>query len=55
MHVCLLLPAYNEAKTIDQIIREASEFVTDILVVDDGSADQTALIAQEAGGKVIKH
>lgn len=55
MHVCLLLPAYNEAKTIGQIVREASEFVNDILVIDDGSVDKTAQIAEEAGGKVIKH
>ena len=55
MYVCLLLPAYNEAKTIDRIIREASEFVHDILVIDDGSIDQTTQIAEKAGGKVIKH
>ncbi|HIC20086.1 TPA: glycosyltransferase family 2 protein [Candidatus Poribacteria bacterium] len=55
MHVCLLLPAYNEAKTIGQVVREASEFVNDILVIDDGSVDKTAQIAEEASGKVIKH
>ena len=55
MHVCLLLPAYNEAKTIGQVVREASEFVNDILVIDDGSVDKTAQIAEETGGKVIKH
>ena len=55
MHVCLLLPAYNEEKTIDKIIREASEFVHDILVIDDGSVDQTAQVAEKAGGRVIKH
>jgi len=55
MYVCLLLPAYNEAKTIDRIIREASEFVHDILVIDDGSIDQTTQIAEKAGGKVITH
>ena len=55
MHVCLLLPAYNEAKTIGQVVREASEFVNDILVIDDGSVDKTAQIAEEAGGKAIKH
>ena len=55
MYDCLLLPAYNEAKTIDRIIREASEFVHDILVIDDGSIDQTAQIAEKAGGKGFKH
>jgi len=55
MHVCLLLPAYNEAKTIGQVVREASEFVNDVLVIDDGSVDKTAQIAEEASGKVIKH
>ena len=49
MKVCLLLPAYNESRTIGQIIREASEFISDIVVIDDGSSDKTAEIASACG------
>ena len=55
MNYSVIIPAYNEAKTIGQVVREASEFVNDILVIDDGSVDKTAQIVEEAGGKVIKH
>ena len=49
MKVCLLLPAYNESRTIGRIIREASEFISEIVVIDDGSSDKTAEIASAYG------
>ena len=49
MKVCLLLPAYNESKTIGQIIQEISEFISEIVVIDDGSSDETAEIASASG------
>ncbi len=49
MKVCLLLPAYNESRTIGQIIQEASEFIGEIVVIDDGSSDETAGIASASG------
>lgn len=45
MKVCLLLPAYNESKTIGQIIQESSAFISEIVVIDDGSSDETGEIA----------
>ena len=38
MKICLL-PAYNESKTIGQIIQVASEFISEIVVIDNGSSD----------------
>ena len=49
MKICLLLPAYNESKTIGQIIQETSEFISEIVVIDDGSSDETAEIASASG------
>jgi len=49
MNTCLLLPAYNESRTIGQIIQEASEFIRDIIVIDDGSSDSTGEIAAACG------
>lgn len=55
--VLVIVPAYNEEdnirKTIDEI-RENASFA-DILVIDDGSGDGTAKIAEECGVRVISH
>jgi glycosyltransferase involved in cell wall biosynthesis len=51
-----VVPAYNESATIVDVVealrRNAPAF--DTLVVDDGSADSTDLLAHEAGAKVLK-
>lgn len=51
-----IIPAYNEEKTIGKIVAtlKKSPLVKEIIVIDDGSEDQTAKIAIEAGAKVIK-
>ncbi len=53
--ILLIMPAYNEEKTIAPLILEAEKYVDEILVVDDGSKDHTAEIAQRMGATVIKH
>lgn len=50
-----VVPAYNEAPVIAGVIDALRPFVTAVVVVDDGSADGTALIAREAGASVVKH
>jgi glycosyltransferase involved in cell wall biosynthesis len=51
----VIMPAFNEEASIDAVIREviAECKTSDILVVNDGSADQTAAVAQRAGAKVL--
>lgn len=53
----LIIPAYNEAETIGGIVEVAleSELFKEVVVVDDGSTDDTAKIAQDAGAIVISH
>ena len=55
MKVCLLLPAYNESKTIGHIISEARTYIESIIVIDDGSSDNTAQIAREQDVGVLQH
>ena len=52
--VVALIPAWNEAKRISPIIRGACAHLP-VLVVDDGSTDQTATIAEGAGAFVMRH
>ncbi|MBR57250.1 MAG: hypothetical protein CMH54_04245 [Myxococcales bacterium] len=56
--VSAVLAAYNEALSIDQVIhavRSATPNLCEVLVVDDGSVDGTAAVAEEAGARVIRH
>jgi phosphoserine phosphatase len=51
----VIIPALNEGKTIACVVKLclAEPLVTEVIVVDDNSEDNTALIAREAGAKVI--
>lgn len=53
----LLIPAFNEADTIGQVIPQLRALYAqaEILVVDDGSTDETARIAQAASARVLRH
>lgn len=53
--ISVVIPAYNEAKNIYQTVMAAGRIsgVTEILVVDDASSDQTNQLAADAGAKVI--
>jgi glycosyltransferase involved in cell wall biosynthesis len=41
MKSAALVPAYNEARTIAEVVRGVRPFVEQVLVVDDGSTDGT--------------
>lgn len=51
----VIIPAYNEEKNIGAVLRglQATKIPADILVVNDGSSDKTALVAQENGATII--
>jgi glycosyltransferase involved in cell wall biosynthesis len=52
--VIAILPAYNEEKRIAPVIRGVKKFVKDVIVIDDGSTDQTAKISRSAGAIVYR-
>ncbi|MBM4394596.1 MAG: glycosyltransferase family 2 protein [Deltaproteobacteria bacterium] len=49
----VIVPAHNEAGTIGDVVRGASAHPVDVLVVDDGSTDDTAARARAAGAEVL--
>lgn len=53
--VIAAIPAYNEEKYIGTIVLKARQYVDEVIVVDDGSTDQTADVARLAGASVIHH
>jgi glycosyltransferase involved in cell wall biosynthesis len=53
--VVACIAAYNEEDTIAKVLVRASRYVDSLVVVDDGSEDDTALIAEKLGAVVIRH
>ena len=49
----VIIPAYNEEKSIIKVIQDIPSIVNEIIIVDNNSSDQTAKNAQEAGAKVL--
>lgn len=49
------IPAYNEEDTIAKVVVKAYKYVDKVVVVDDGSIDMTADIAERLGALVIRH
>ncbi len=55
MKIICVIPAWNEGKNIAKVIAGARPFVDEIVVVDDGSGDDTAAAAEMAGATVFRH
>jgi len=51
----IAIPAYNESTAIGSTVLAAKSVSRHVLVVDDGSSDETASLAKRAGATVIEH
>ncbi|QUC64808.1 glycosyltransferase family 2 protein [Nitrosopumilus sp. K4] len=49
------IPAYNEETYIENLVKSAKDHVDKVIVCDDGSTDDTAKLAKDAGAVVISH
>jgi len=56
VRVSFIVPAYNEAATIGEVLERIAQLDLEpqVIVVDDGSTDETAAIAERAGALVIR-
>src|SRR3990167_9291399 len=52
---CVVIPAFNAAETIGALLRSIKRQGLPVVVVNDGSADETAPIASAEGAVVISH
>ncbi|MFC2056687.1 glycosyltransferase family 2 protein [Chloroflexota bacterium] len=49
------LPAYNEQRSVGSIVLQARQYANEVVVVDDGSVDNTPRVAELAGAVVVRH
>src|SRR6185437_16226730 len=61
VRVAIIVPAYNEGKVIRRVVQklqralQKSPYIFQVIVVDDGSRDNTANEARHSGAYVISH
>jgi glycosyltransferase involved in cell wall biosynthesis len=55
MTVAAVIPAFNEERTIAEVVAGVGPLVDRVIVVDDGSRDGTAERARRAGAEVVAH
>jgi len=55
MKIVCVIPAYNEEINISTAVKSVQPFVNEVVVVDDGSRDHSADLAQTAGATVLRH
>lgn len=59
--ICVTIPAYNEEETVGKVVEECKDVLTaagynhTVIVIDDGSIDNTKQVAEDAGATVISH
>ncbi len=53
-HILVCIPAFNEEKSITEIVSKAKSYATHVIVYDDGSTDKTSELAINAGAVVIR-
>ncbi|MFC1908814.1 glycosyltransferase family 2 protein [Chloroflexota bacterium] len=53
--IIVAMPAYNEEKYIGSLVLNSRQYADEVIVVDDGSTDNTAGIAELAGASVVRH
>jgi len=49
------IAAYNEARYVGSVVLQARQYVDEVIVIDDGSTDNTARVAELVGATVIRH
>jgi UDP-N-acetylglucosamine---dolichyl-phosphate N-acetylglucosaminyltransferase len=54
MRTCALIPAFNEAPYIANVVKGTQPHVEQVVVIDDGSSDETARVAQAAGATCLR-
>jgi len=55
MNIWVVIPAFNEGKRIKKVLKNVKKFTPHVIVVDDGSRDETPAAAKEEGVVLLPH
>jgi glycosyltransferase involved in cell wall biosynthesis len=55
VRICVIIPTYNESKAIAGLIGQINKLGLKVIIIDDGSKDNTAKIAQDCGALVLRN
>jgi dolichol-phosphate mannosyltransferase len=55
MHTLIAIPVYNEQRYVERVLRRVSRYAEQILVIDDGSTDETPMLLANHRVEVIRH
>jgi glycosyltransferase involved in cell wall biosynthesis len=55
LKITAVIPAFNEQETLSKVIEGVKEYADEVILVDDGSCDDTAEIARSCGAVVVSH
>ncbi|MCX5669447.1 MAG: glycosyltransferase family 2 protein [Candidatus Omnitrophica bacterium] len=53
MRTCVIIPTYNESRAIADLINQITKLGLEVIIIDDGSVDDTVKIATACGAKVL--
>lgn len=53
--IAALIPALNEGEHLKELIPQVKKYIPDVIVVDDGSSDNTSEVAIQAGAHLLRH
>lgn len=53
MGICVIVPTYNNQKTVKRVIESVLEYTDDLIVVNDGATDGTPDILNEFGDRIV--
>ncbi len=53
--ICILVPAYNARNTLGSVLKKTEPLKSDVVVVDDGSSDETKWLALENKVQLLEH
>ena len=55
LKTCVIIPVYNNAGTVKDVVRRALKYCKDVIVVDDGSTDGSSDSLSELGAVVVRY